>query len=81
MLEVFTTNIQDQIQSDRVLNTLQNKFPLLKINFDLDDSENATPFCHSILRVEGATINPEKIISVVIQSGFMCNILEDKICK
>lgn len=81
MIEVFTTNVQSKIQAEPILKLLQNNFPQLLINFDIDDSETQNPFCHNILRVEGATINAKKIIEIVNQSGFQCNILEDKICK
>lgn len=81
MIEVFTTNVQSKLQAKPILKLLQNNFPELLINFDIDDSEIQIPFCHNILRVEGATINAEKIMAIVNQSGFQCDILEDKICK
>ena len=81
MIEVFTTNVQSKIQAEPILKLLQNNFPELLINFDIDDSETQNPFCHNILRVEGATIIAEKIMAIVNQSGFQCDILEDKICK
>ena len=81
MVEVFVTNISNQIQVEGILKMLKNRFPELKINFDLDDSDTQFPFCHTILRVEGSTIDAEKIIATVTKSGFMCAILEDKICK
>lgn len=74
MVEVFITNIQEPVQAERILQVLENTFPEMKINFDLDD-------CHRILRIEGAKINPESIISIVNKSGYTCEILEDKICK
>lgn len=46
MVEVFKTNEENYTDSEEILKTLKKKFPLLKINFDLDD-------CDKILRVEG----------------------------
>lgn len=74
MVEVFITNIQEPVQAEKILMFLENIFPELKINFDLDD-------CHKILRVEGAKINQDSIISIVKKSGYICEILEDKICN
>ncbi|PBQ30916.1 hypothetical protein CNR22_03715 [Sphingobacteriaceae bacterium] len=81
MVEVFTTNVRTKIQAEPILKLLENYFSELEFNFDLDDSDSQIPFCHNILRVEGATINSEKIIALVNQAGFKCTILEDKICK
>ena len=81
MVEVFTTNVLSKIQAEPVLKLLENSFSNLEINFDIQDSQSQVPFCHNILRVEGATIEAEKIIALVYQAGFQCAILEDKICK
>ncbi len=80
MIEVFTTSIRTQDEAKRVLHTIGNQFPGLKINFDLEDSGRPYPCGHSILRVEGAAIQPAPIISAINKSGFNCDILEDKIC-
>jgi len=81
LVEVFTTNIQSKIQAERILNPLEKNFLELKINFDLNETELPYPCGHSILRVEGNTINSESIISILNQSGFKCDILEDKVCS
>lgn len=80
-VEVFTTNIQSKIQTERILKMLESSFPKLKINFDLSETEQPYPCGHTILRVEGNTINSEKIIEIVNQSGFICDILENKVCS
>lgn len=80
-VEVFTTNIQDQVQAENVLKILENSFHDLKINFDLDDIGSSSLCSNTILRVEGTMIYTEKIIKTVNLAGFLCNILEDKICK
>jgi len=80
-VEVFTTNIQSKIQADSVLNLLENRFQTLKINFDLNEVEQPYPCGHTVVRVEGNTINAENIIAIINQSGFRCDILEDKVCR
>lgn len=81
MVEVFITNVRELIEAKRMQNILENSFPELKINFDLETSERPFPCGHTILRAEGAIINPETIISTTRESGFMSEILADKICK
>jgi hypothetical protein len=80
MVEVFTTNIQSKCQSEALSETLRDKFPHLRINFDLVQTRLPYPCGHSVLRVEGNEIDAESIRSVVHQSGFLCDILEDKVC-
>jgi len=81
MVEVFITDIQNEIQSESVLNTIQNENIELKINFDLNETDFSFPCGHTILRVEGSKINSDKILVSVRKQGFKCEILEDKICK
>ena len=81
MIEVFTTNIQSEIQAIRVLEILEKNFPEQKINFDLNEVALSYPCGHTILRIEGKVINTEKVLSIVNKSGFKCDILEDKVCN
>lgn len=81
MVEVFITNVLERDRADRMLKDLKHSFPRLEVNFDLSDSKSVFPCGHSILRMEGPQINSEKIISTVNHAGFICNVLEDKICK
>ena len=53
MIEVFKTNVQNEIQCKQKLKTLKKKFPALKINFDLQD-------CDKIVRVEGKNISGKR---------------------
>ena len=69
MVEVFKTNVQEQDQAGELLGLLTKRFPLSKINFDLDD-------CDKILRIEAETIRQEEIIALVRKNGFQCVILE-----
>lgn len=81
MAEVFITNVQDRIEAERVQNILESRFPGLNIHFDLADPKLPFPCGHNIIRIEGAAVDPESVISTVNGSGFMCDVLEDKICK
>jgi hypothetical protein len=69
MIEVFKTNVEETVQAKKILNILQEHFPGNKINFDLHD-------CDKILRVEGKSFCAEKIMTLVIENGFSCNVLE-----
>ena len=79
MIEVFITNIKTKTQIEKTLNSMNNDFPNLKINFDLNDTKKTFPCGHTVLRVESNRINPVKIISQVKELGFTCEILENKI--
>jgi hypothetical protein len=68
MVEVFKTNVLSQTQANNILILLLKKFPLHKINFDLDD-------CDKILRVQGKNISTKKVIEVVNRDGYECEIL------
>ncbi|HMG67438.1 MAG TPA: hypothetical protein VK588_07125 [Chitinophagaceae bacterium] len=69
MMEIFRTNVEEIAEAKRVISVLLEHFPDNKINFDLHD-------CDKILRVEGKNFMPEKIMTLVIENGFTCNILE-----
>ncbi len=69
MIEVFKTNVKKTVQAKKVVDILLEHFPGNKINFDLHD-------CDKILRVEGKSFCAEKIMTLVIENGFSCNILE-----
>jgi hypothetical protein len=69
MIEVFKTNVHEVEKSNIIFQKLQQHFPENKINFDLED-------CDKILRVEGNTIHPEKIIEIVKEEGHFCEILD-----
>jgi hypothetical protein len=69
MIEVFKTNVEEIAQASKITDILLEHFPGNKINFDLHD-------CDKILRVEGKDLMPEKIMNVVMEKGFKCDILE-----
>ena len=68
MVEVFKTNVPTKKKAKIMLSLLSKTYPALKINFDLSD-------CDKILRVQGKSISPEKIIELINANGFRCEIL------
>lgn len=69
MVEVFKTNVRHKRQAKTLLAVLSKQFPLFRINFDLED-------CDKILRVEGENVPQEKILKLVTENGYQCNVLE-----
>ena len=69
MVEVFKTNVQKKTQSKMLLCILSEAFPSFKINFDLSD-------CDKVLRVEGDTMEAFRIIILVKEYGFNCEVLD-----
>ena len=69
MIEVFKTNVNEIEKAKKIVDILLKQFPDNKINFDLHD-------CDKILRVEGKTFCKEKVITLVIENGFSCDVLE-----
>ena len=69
MVEVFKTNVQKKAQSKMLLSSLCEAFPSFKINFDLSD-------CDKVLRVEGDNMEALRIMILVKEYGFKCEILD-----
>jgi hypothetical protein len=69
MVEIFKTDVSRKTKAKNILSTLQNEFPHLKINFDLHD-------CDKILRVEGKIICVDKIISLMEEQKYLCQLLQ-----
>ena len=65
MIEVFRTNICNEVDATVIMNILKTKFPDFRINFDLDD-------CDKILRIAGEEISPDYISLLVNKLGFEC---------
>ena len=69
MFEVFKTNVQKKAQCKMLLSILSEAFPSFKINFDLSD-------CDKVLRVEGNNMEALRIMILVKEYGFKCEILD-----
>ena len=69
MVEAFKTNVEKKTQSKMLLCILSEAFPSFKINFDLSD-------CDKVLRVEGDNMEVLRIMILVKEYGFTCEILD-----
>ncbi|HEY5968092.1 MAG TPA: hypothetical protein VIU35_08940 [Chitinophagaceae bacterium] len=69
MVEVFKTNVQKKTQSKMLLRILSEAFPSFKINFDLSDRDK-------VLRVEGDNMEALRIMILVKEYGFDCEVLD-----
>lgn len=69
MIEVFKTNIEERSQAEWLIASLLDHFPGHRINVDLHD-------CDKVLRIEGGSFVPARIMTLVKEHGFMCSVLE-----
>jgi hypothetical protein len=69
MVEVFKTNVQKKAQSKQLLCALSDTFPSFKVNFDLSDYDK-------VLRVEGENMEALRIVILLKEYGFTCEVLE-----
>ena len=69
IVEVFKTDVRENVVAEELVSLLQQHFPNSKINFDLED-------CDKILRVEGANFTTGKVMQLVNEHGFKCAVLE-----
>ena len=68
-VEVFKTNVEDEVNAKVIIQTLVRRFPGSRVNFDLQD-------CDRVLRVEGLSLCNDSIIKLVKEAGFGCTVLE-----
>ncbi|ASV30054.1 hypothetical protein [Maribacter cobaltidurans] len=80
MIGIFITNIQNEVQLNKIVNSIKTDSPELKVSYDLNETEKQYPCGHTVLRVEGKKINADKILTAVNSYDHNCEILEDKIC-
>ena len=69
MVEVFKTNVEEPTASEQIIQVLLQQFPSHKVNFDLED-------CDKILRVHGQHVSAGKIMELVRENGYECEILD-----
>jgi hypothetical protein len=69
MVEAFKTNVHKKAQSKMLLSVLSEAFPSLKINFDLSDRDK-------VLRVEGDNMEALRIMILLKEYGFRCEVLD-----
>lgn len=68
-VEVFKTDVEDEVNARKIIQTLVRRFPGSRVNFDLQD-------CDRVLRVEGTSLCNDSIIQLVKEAGFGCRVLE-----
>ncbi|HEY0432313.1 MAG TPA: hypothetical protein VGC95_00490 [Chitinophagaceae bacterium] len=68
-VEVFRTNVHEVAHASQMKGVLLQQFPGTKINFDLYD-------CDKILRMEGAGLCTEKVMNILSDHGFFCDLLD-----
>ncbi|WP_341225383.1 hypothetical protein [uncultured Arcticibacterium sp.] len=81
MVEVFITNITKESHLKSIEKLLKEEFTKLLINFDLDETGQPYPCGHTVLRVEGQSIDAKKIISVLQKEAVLCEIMKDEVCN
>ena len=69
MVFVFKTNVQERDLAQQLTQQLLSCFPQSKITFDLED-------CDKILRAEGSSVDPDKIVQELASGGILCEPLE-----
>ncbi|MGO4292477.1 hypothetical protein [Chitinophaga sp. RAB17] len=69
MVEVFVTNVKRVAAAKEIVALLLENFPDSKINFDLEDRDK-------VLRVEGDNFQPGKVMMLVNETGFHCQVME-----
>ena len=72
MVQVFKTDVQDQLSAAYIILFLRQAFAHCRINFDLDD-------CDKILRIENeqGAIEEGEVQLLVAGCGYYCEPLED----
>lgn len=80
MTEIFITDIQTNIQATMLLDIFKANNPDLKIIYDLNETDKKYPCGHTVLRVEGDKIETQSILTDILNLGYKCEILEDKVC-
>lgn len=69
MVDVFKTDVNVAGQAMKLVSRIRQEFPDLLVNFDLED-------CDKILRVEGITIQKDKITKTLVSQGYLCEVLK-----
>ena len=73
MVEVFKTNIEDQIDAVILLNQIHEEFAGYEANFDLEDCDKILRMCTAEPFVESA-----RVIKLITKMGFSAGILPDE---
>ncbi len=69
MIEVFSTNVLDETEAERIISILNLMMPSCRITYDLSD-------CDKILRIAGDNILIHKVIEILNENNYKCKILD-----
>lgn len=72
-VEIFKTNVETSEEANQVMAVLKQVLPYTQVNFDLED-------CDKILRIEGFSVDSNRVVNTVKQLGYNCEAIPDKIC-
>ena len=70
IVEVFKTNVQTEIDTNYIIDTIHRQFPEYHINFDLED-------CDRVLRVYGCSFSNDEIAEQLQLIGYVCELIVD----
>lgn len=68
MIEIFKTDIKEPSDKELIADKLLGCLPFSKIDFDLED-------CDKILRIESKFIDVPKVIQLLNENKFKCEVL------
>lgn len=69
LIEIFKTDVVNELQANEIRELLLQRFPCSKINFDLHD-------CDKILRMEGNDFVADEVVCIVTKRGVACAVLD-----
>ena len=69
VIEAFKTDVATASETGNIVDMLRQHFPGSRINFDLHD-------CDKILRLEGKDFSTDKVMMLVHQKGYYCEMLK-----
>lgn len=73
IVEVFQTNVESESIAQTILSEINNLFPELEVNFDLED-------CDRILRLVTPSYDyVPKVVALMDRCGYLCKVLRDDI--
>ncbi len=68
MVEVFRTDVCEEMRATELIELLQKHLPGSRINFDLEDRDR-------VLRVEGEYVEPDPVSRLLQRHGHTCEVL------
>lgn len=69
VIEIYKTNVRDKQKADKLISLLEEMYPKLRVNIDLED-------CDSILRIQGSSFSSKNITEILNKAGYYCERIE-----